>query len=636
MNSEHEGTGHGRYRAVLDAAVEAALEAGKMLRAEFHRPGGPRGSGGHAEVDEPAERIIREQLLAAFPAGYRGEETGSAPGSGGEHIWLVDPNDGTSSYLKGWRGSAVSIALLRQSVPVLGVVYAPTYPDDHGDLFAWAEGCGPVTRNGEPVATNLAEEHLAGGGRVPAIVFLSQSADKSPTVNAECVAPARFIAMPSIAYRLALIAAGEGRAAVSLNGPGDWDYAGGHALLIGAGGVLMDENGRAIRYDADGRSSCSRCFGGAPAAVDALYRRNWDTVFDYPRATVRPFELVQPRAGVAEPDAGRLSRAQGCLLGQLAGDSLGGLVEFDSAAEIKSRYPAGLRELADGGTWNILAGQPTDDSEMALMLARSIVQSQEYKPEAALDAYVHWYRSGPFDIGTTTSQALRAARRGWTPEERVEEARQHASRSSESNGSLMRISPLGIFAAGRPAVAADWARADSGLTHPHQVCQDACAVFAAAIATVVAEGCAPKACYQAALEEAARSSVAAPVAEALQQAAERPPEEYERHQGWVLIALQNAFYQLLHAPSLEEGVVRTVMAGGDTDTNGAIAGALLGAVHGRGAIPAKWQRSVLSCRPLPVSGASHPRPIEFWPVDCLRLAERLLVCGAGDETGVGG
>ena len=47
-------------------------------------------------------------------------------------------------------------------------------------------------------------------------------------------------------------------------------------------------------------------------------------------------------------------------------------------------------------------------------------------------------------------------------------------------------------------------------------------------------------------------------------------------QGFVLIALQNAFFELLHAPDLQTGVVNTVRRGGDTDTNAAIAGALLG------------------------------------------------------------
>jgi ADP-ribosylglycohydrolase len=50
-----------------------------------------------------------------------------------------------------------------------------------------------------------------------------------------------------------------------------------------------------------------------------------------------------------------VNRAQGCLLGQLAGDALGSLVEFQSPEEIRRNYPEGVRELADGGTWNTIA-----------------------------------------------------------------------------------------------------------------------------------------------------------------------------------------------------------------------------------------------------------------------------------------
>lgn len=64
--------------------------------------------------------------------------------------------------------------------------------------------------------------------------------------------------------------------------------------------------------------------------------------------------------------AALLSRARGCLLGQLAGDSLGSLVEFKTAERIRELYPEGVTRMANGGAWNTLAGQPTDDSEMAL------------------------------------------------------------------------------------------------------------------------------------------------------------------------------------------------------------------------------------------------------------------------------
>lgn len=75
------------------------------------------------------------------------------------------------------------------------------------------------------------------------------------------------------------------------------------------------------------------------------------------------------------------------------------------------------------------------------------------------------------------------------------------------------------------------------------------------------------------------------------QAADRGPEQYT---GWVLNALQNAFYRLLHSSSFEEGVIDTVRSGGDTDTNAAIAGALLGAVHGRDAVPKQWLANFLA------------------------------------------
>ncbi len=96
-----------------------------------------------------------------------------------------------------------------------------------------------------------------------------------------------------------------------------------------------------------------------------------------------------------------LLRAQGCLLGQLAGDALGSLVEFQSPEEIRRKYPDGVRELADGGTWGTIAGQPTDDSEMALILARMLIKQRRYDTQEARKAYVFWLNSAPFDCGST-------------------------------------------------------------------------------------------------------------------------------------------------------------------------------------------------------------------------------------------
>jgi ADP-ribosyl-[dinitrogen reductase] hydrolase len=67
------------------------------------------------------------------------------------------------------------------------------------------------------------------------------------------------------------------------------------------------------------------------------------------------------------------------------------------------------------------------------------------------------------------------------------------------------------------------------------------------------------------------------------------------------------------------------MRGGDTDTNAAIAGALLGAVHGWPAIPMRWQLALLSYRPLLGGPTKHAQPQEYRPVDALLLAEALLL-----------
>jgi ADP-ribosylglycohydrolase/fructose-1,6-bisphosphatase/inositol monophosphatase family enzyme len=595
-----------RLGPALAVAVSAARAAGDLLRADLHRPGGPRGGGDKADADTEAERLIRARLLASFPGwGYLGEETGRERGAPGEPIWLVDPNDGTRDYLKGRRGSAVSIALLVDRVPRLGVVYAFAYPDHEGDLFAWAEGCGPLTRNDRPVDPRLPRALDASH-----VVLVSSAGDRDSAGNLRCVAPARFRTVPSIAHRLGLVAVGEGAAAVSLHRPGAWDYAAGQALLRGAGAVLVDEEGREIGYREDGTSQCVLAFGGRGEAATALAGRPWAGLSAGGRDAAAP--PIRLRKGEIAADAGRLSRAQGCLLGQVAGDSLGGLVEFRSASRIASDSPdGGPRRLVDGGHWDLLAGQPTDDSEMALALARSIVDEGRYSAASALAAYGRWRSSGPFDVGSTVEAALAG----------------RPNPQSQANGALMRASPLGLLAhAVAEEDAAAIARADAALTHVHPACGDASAAFVVAVAHAVREGDGPEAAWQAARSWARGRDADPLVVEALDAAREAAPVCDGAQAGWVRIALQNAFHELLHAGSAEEGVVRTVRRGGDTDTNAAIAGALLGAVHGRPGIPDQWRSMVLSCRPLGPR-ARRPRPPQYWPVDVLEIAERLLLCG---------
>ena len=372
----------------------------------------------------------------------------------------------TRAYLQGYRGSAVSVALLRDGLPVLGVVCAPMSPDRGWDLIAWAEGLPHLLRNGAEVAVDLSRQTLDR----EAIVFFDHRKSARPVASGTAVAPARFVSLPSIAYRLARVAAGDGEATLSLGSPCGLDYAAGHALLRGAGGVLLDEDAQEVTYSRNGDSFVHRCFGGAPAAARELANRSW------PRAPAD--EPTRARVALSWPrtvDDDMLGRAKGCLFGQVIGDNLGALVEFEREDAIAQRYPNGVRDLKDGGRWNILAGQPTDDSELALTLARTLIETGHYDPEAVAAAYGAWCASEPFDIGWTTRQALSAAA-GAEAGCKAEKAAARASRDSQSNGSLMRISPVGIWAQ-EPEVADATAREDSRLTHPNEVCVDACGAF---------------------------------------------------------------------------------------------------------------------------------------------------------------
>jgi len=574
------------------AAVVAAVEAeGKQLAAEFLRPDGPRGRRGSAPVDVEIEERLREKLQRLIPCRFVGEETGETPGTGDDDAcWMVDPQDGTFEFTGGKRGSAVSVALIRRNTPILGVVHSPLSPDRGPDTIAWAEGAGRLQRNGEALDVDLSHRLLAAGE----FVFATGSSALRPGAWSRAVAPARYIAMPSIAYRLARIAAGDGVATVSVHGLNEYDIAAGMALIRAAGGVVIDADGKEIILAGNTQRRLSGCFAGAPGAAAQLARLDWKLLENEPPLKAR-LTLGFPRTA---PEA-RVARAQGCLLGQVIGDSLGSLVEFKTAAEIAQLFPRGLRDLADGGVYHTIAGQPTDDSEMALALARTLVASKEFISEKTLDAYREWMTTRPVDIGTTTERGLLGLN----------------TTESESNGSLMRVSPIGVWAAGDPARAAAAAREDSALTHRNPVCVEACAGYAAAIAAGVAGASRHE------MHEAALKNTRGKAREAIERA--DLPREFHAKMGWVLIALENAFFHL-KGSAFEEALVSTVAQGGDTDTNAAICGALLGAADGRNAIPSRWILPVLACRSTVDAGAPRPRPAAYWPDAILELAEALL------------
>jgi len=242
------------------------------------------------------------------------------------------------------------------------------------------------------------------------------------------------------------------------------------------------------------------------------------------------------------------------------------------------------------------------------------------------NAYTFWRESDPFDVGGTIRRATDAmihARQSGTSLSAG--ARAAANLQSEANGALMRQSPLALWGIRHTEESLDRLfREDTALTHPNRVCQDASAAFIVALSACIREGLDGEATYQRACSWDHQYGASPSITSALSEARRQAPN-CEQNQGHVLIALQNAFYQLLNAPTFQEGVVNTVMAGGDTDTNGAIAGALLRGTHGVEAIRQQWSHAVLTCRPEYGSpGVTWPRPQVFWPVDALDPAKRLV------------
>jgi myo-inositol-1(or 4)-monophosphatase len=262
--------------ALLSLVINVVCQAGQLLVAEWERAEGPRGQGDKAVVDVEIEHLLRHQLLGMFFCDFWGEETGYTL-TGHPWCWVVDPNDGTSDFLRGLKGSAISVGLLYKHIPVLGVVYAPVTEEGVSDCIAWAEGLPNLVRNGQPVVLKISDLSWSSGSRV----MVSSAAVYKSDINLELCSPSAFVAMPSIAYRLAKVAAGDGVCGVSLFPVFAHDVVAGHALLRGAGGVLLNENGMSIQYITDRgmRAVSRRCFGGLEAACKTLADRDWDRVF---------------------------------------------------------------------------------------------------------------------------------------------------------------------------------------------------------------------------------------------------------------------------------------------------------------------------------------------------------------------
>ena len=274
-------------------------------------------------------------------------------------------------------------------------------------------------------------------------------------------------------------------------------------------------------------------------------------------------------------------RAVGSVLGLAVGDALGAPFEFRRARELPSPIPA--FELPwngyPPGTW-------TDDTAMARNLWLSLTAAGgELDTADVLARHVEWLATGPPDVGTLTRRVL-----AWAAEGEPDPARRYVTERgpevSAGNGSVMYCAPLGVAYAHRPGDLLVAAPALSAITHWDERCRTACLAVTLATAALV-RGEPAELAVRAALEAVADREGGEELEYLVGGAGIARPIDGP-DQGFVFFTAGVAMRMAGEARGFEEGLREVIALGGDTDTNAAVAGALLGALHGLDGIPRAW------------------------------------------------
>lgn len=307
----------------------------------------------------------------------------------------------------------------------------------------------------------------------------------------------------------------------------------------------------------------------------------------------------------------KLDKLRGVAVGAAVGDALGMPLEFGSARSLDNLE----REMIDGG---LPAGSFTDDTELALALAESLLRASPLDPQDLAQRFVDWYHAEPADIGIHTSHVLGLVSRGM-PWNRASRQVQAAHPISASNGSVMRCWPVAIRYWNSPDLLRSESRLQSRVTHRHADCVKACEFVNLLISELVScEPAIPPG-------ECLRRGIATTLAcvkpgkvlfNAIRTAKEKPREDLP-NSGFVRDTLQSTIWSLLNTDSFEEALVHAVNLGGDADTTGAVTGAVAGALYGLDAIPARWKTTLRGEYPL---GSGR-----IWQVnDIITIADQLI------------
>ncbi len=292
---------------------------------------------------------------------------------------------------------------------------------------------------------------------------------------------------------------------------------------------------------------------------------------------------------------------RGVLWGQAVGDALGLGTEFMTRADVARAYPRGLASYAeilrDGHRSRWPVGAWTDDTDQMLCILESLLACGTVSPADIGRRIARWAETSGLGIGRTVQRAM--DRNGFLvdPVSAARQAWEDGRARHAANGGVMRTSVLGLWDLEDAERVADHAAAACRVTHYDPRCVASCIVVALAIRALVLD---PTCDRPALVATLARTALRFDprCAEAFDAAAVGDVDALGLDEGMVpgdngrigytLKALAAGLWAVLHAPDFATGVTAIVMAGGDADSNAAVAGALLGARFGRAGIPPRW------------------------------------------------
>lgn len=281
-------------------------------------------------------------------------------------------------------------------------------------------------------------------------------------------------------------------------------------------------------------------------------------------------------------------RIKGCMFGQAIGDALGLGTEFLTKTEVARRYPGGLTDYSqiyqDAHTSRWHKGDWTDDTDMWLCIARAVISSRgEVDIAGIAHNFKEWFNGEPLGIGNTTNKVLCMRDYESIPFQAAELWWNLSGKKSAANGGLMRTSVIGLL----PNYSAKDAEDVCRMTHADPRCIGSCVIVCDLIHALIYEDDTPSLESLCMIADSYDSRIAGFVRKAHDGLLTDVCLD-DASMGYTLHTLFAALWAYWHAASFEEGLLAVVNAGGDADTNAAVACSLLGAKFGFDAIPSKY------------------------------------------------